>query len=333
MKISIAELDAIVRRAILSYGYTEAEAATIQDVLMYAQLRGNNQGLIYLIGPGMPNNATGPMSILRETPISALINSANNHAMVTVNHAVDVALSKTRQGGVGIVGVNQINTPSGAIGYYARRLAEAGFVGVVCAGSSPMVAPHGSSEPVFGTNPLSVAFPMTDGVVVLDMATSAIAFFGIQEAKTAGRDLPPNVALDDLGRPVTDPEAALSGALRTFDRGARGSGLSFMVQALTGPLLGASFAGIGDVDQNWGGHLVLAFDPELLGGAEAIRAGVRQMVDKVKDAKPLPGVDEIFVPGERGDRKSKAAIEAGEIEIEDNLYRELKKVSEAYPAL
>lgn len=40
-----------------------------------------------------------------------------------------------------------------------------------------------------------------------------------------------------------------------------------MVQILTGPLIGGSFTGIGDVANNWSGHLVIAIDPELFGFA------------------------------------------------------------------
>ena len=65
------------------------------------------------------------------------------------------------------------------------------------AGSRPTVTTEGASEPIFGTNPLAIGLPSTDAdPVVLDMATSAIAWFGLVEADTAGRAIPDNVALD-----------------------------------------------------------------------------------------------------------------------------------------
>jgi LDH2 family malate/lactate/ureidoglycolate dehydrogenase len=44
-----------------------------------------------------------------------------------------------------------------------------------------MVAPHGSYEPIFGTNPLAIGIPTGAGdtSLVLDMATSAEAWFGL----------------------------------------------------------------------------------------------------------------------------------------------------------
>ena len=99
-----------------------------------------------------------------------------------------------------------------------------------------------------------------------------------------------------------------------------------MVQILTGPLIGSYFTGIGDVSKNWGGHFILALDPELLGGLTAVRRGVAQMIIKVKATKKLPGINEILVPGERGNRMTNKVTATGSIEIENNLYKELKKI-------
>lgn len=330
MKVSLNEFEDVVRGTIAGYGYSEPEVETIHAVLMYAQLRGNNQGVVKLIGPGIPRDPNaGTPSITFETDVSALVDGARNHAMVVVSHAVDVALAKASQRGVAIVGVNQLNTSSGAIGYYARRIAEKGLVGIVFASAPPTVAPEGSYEPTFGTNPLAIAVPSTSGPVVLDMATAAMALYGVIEAKTAGRMLPPDTAYDSTGRPTTDPDAALKGALRTFDRAPKGSGLSFMVQALAGPLVGAAFAGIGDVAGNWGGHLIITIDPELLGPGDRMSIGIADMVQKVRSAAPLPGVESVAVPSELGDRRARTATDAGEIEIEDNLYGQLRQISSA----
>ncbi|HEV7807547.1 MAG TPA: Ldh family oxidoreductase [Solirubrobacteraceae bacterium] len=329
MKVSLSDLEEAARSAIRSYGYDDAEGEAILRVMMYAQLRGNNQGVVKLIGPGIPKKLdASPIATTKETKLSALVDGGNNHAMIVVNHAVDIALAKAKEHGIGLVGVSQLGTSSGAIGFYARRLADDGLIGFVFAGSMPTVAAEGSYEPMFGTNPLAIALPSDSSPVVLDMATAAMAFYGVVEAKTAGRELPKGVAYDKDGSPTVDPAAAMDGALRTFDRGAKGSGLSLMVQALTGPLVGASYVGIGDVADNWGGHLVLAIDPELLGGVDVMREGVDAMVQRVKAAKPLPGCQGVYAPGERGDQKAEASTLAGEVEVEDNLYDALRKVGD-----
>lgn len=329
MKVKLDELKDLTKKAILKYGYSEEEAKVIQDVLLYAQLRGNNQGIVKLIGPGIPKPSdAAELEVEKDTKLSALINGHKNHAMVVVNHAVDIAIQKAKEHGIGLIGVNGINTSSGAIGYYAKRIAKEGLIGIVFAGSSNTVATEGSYEPIFGTNPLAMGVPTSNDPLVLDMATAAMAYFGVIEAKTAGKSLPEDIAYDNEGNLTSDPSKVLDGgALRTFDKGYKGAGLSMMVQVLTGPLVGAAFAGIGDVANNWSGHLVIVIDPELLGGLETTRNGVTQMIEKVKATKKLPGVKEILVPSERGDKMTQKVLEAGEIEIEDNLYNELKRVA------
>ena len=52
------------------------------------------------------------------------------------------------------------------------------------------------------------------------------------------------------------------------------------------------------------------------------------MMKKIKSTKKLDGINEIFVPGERGNRRTLDAISSGQIEIEDNLYAELEKAAD-----
>jgi L-2-hydroxycarboxylate dehydrogenase (NAD+) len=329
MKIQLSELKNVTRKAILYYGYSEAEAEVLSEVMLYAQLRGNNQGVVKLIGKGIPKakNVT-PIRAEKESKVSAFLDGGHNHAMVAVRYATDVAVKKAQEGGLAVVGIHQLNTSSGALGYYARQIADAGLVGIVMCGSMETVAAAGSYEAMFGTNPIAIAVPSTGQPLVYDITTSAMAFFGVVQANTAGQQLPDGIAYDKNGNATTKPADVLDGgALKSFDGSHKGSGLSMMIQALTGPLLDSYFTGVGDVVSNWAGHLIIAFDPELFGGAQAMREGVTAMISRVKAAKKLPGITEVLVPGEKGDRLTTAIGSSGEVEIEDNLYTELKKVA------
>jgi LDH2 family malate/lactate/ureidoglycolate dehydrogenase len=329
VKVPIKELKRVTRQAILHYGYTSDEADVILDVLMYAQLRGNNQGIIKLIGAGMLKDPdAGEVEAVRETPLSALLDGAGNHGMVVLDLATGMAVEKAREHGVGIVGTHNTSTSTGAIGYFARQVAEAGLIGCVLAGSSLFVAMHGSYESIFGTNPVAIGIPNGESPLVLDMATAAIAYYGLLEAKTAGEAIPDNVAYDLDGNPATDPARALEGAIRSFDRGYKGAALSMMIEVLTGPLVGASFVGIGEPRSNWG-NLVCALDPELLVDADTFEEQIGLFVTRLKGVKRLPDVEEVLVPGERGDRILQQAMDAGAIEVEDNLWAELNRVVES----
>mgnify|MGYP003878462947 CR=1 FL=1 len=76
---------------------------------------------------------------------------------------------------------------TGALGYYSRMLAQQGLISIIVAQSPEMVSPHGSYAPFFGTNPISVGVPAGKGrePIVFDMATSAIAYYGMYTAEPA----------------------------------------------------------------------------------------------------------------------------------------------------
>ncbi|MBP7928296.1 Ldh family oxidoreductase [Patescibacteria group bacterium] len=324
MKIKITQLESLTKKALKKYGYTPKEIKVIKDVLLYAQLRGNNQGIVKLVGKGLPKNPEATeIEILKETKLSALLNGNKNMGMVVMKAAMEKAVKKAKRYGFGMVGMNNTNTSTGAIGYFANEIAKLGYLGFVFAGSPETVNTHGSYEPIFGTNPFAIGIPTTNDPVVLDMATAYMAYFGLVEAKIAGKNIPEGIAYDSEGNLTTDPAKAMDGAIRPFDRNYKGAGLAMMVEILTGPLVRATFTGIGDTS-NWG-NLIFVIDPELLTDKTEFANQVSQLVQKVKSTKRLPEVDEIFVPGERGNKLAKRHLESGEIEVEDNLLRQLKE--------
>ncbi len=327
MKVELKELEALTTKAIKKYGYNDRETTTIREMLLYAQLRGNNQGVVKLIGKGIPKDPkAGDVVIEKETALSAKINGNQNQAMVVVKKALDVVLEKVKTCGVGIAGTFNTSTSSGAIGYVAAEIARQGLVGMVFASSPPRVATAGSFQQIFGTNPLAVGIPAKPDPIILDMSTAAMAFYGLVEAQTAGKPIPGDVAYDPSGRPTTDPAQAIKGAIRSFDRGYKGAGLALIIEILAGPLVCAACAGVGDPAKNWG-HLVLVIDPNLFGDRDEFIRNVTALIEKIKATKKLPGIEEIFVPGERGNRQAAEIRGSGMIEVEDNLIEELRKVA------
>ena len=326
MKVALDELREVTRLAIAAQGFNAADTETILEIILYAQLRGNNQNVIKLLGAGMPANPNaGEIRVIKETKLSALLDGAWNQGMVVLSQATEMATVKARQHGFGIVGSRRTNSPTGAIGIYARRIADAGLLGFVFSGSPELMAMHGSYEPFFGTNPLAIGIPTAGNPIVLDMATAAIAWYGIHLAAAEGERIPDGVAYDAEGNFTTDPTAALAGAIKAFG-GFKGAALALIVETLTRPLLGASRNPDG-AKRDWG-NLVFAIDPELLADdIDAFRAGVSDLLARVKQLKRLPGVGEILSPGERGDRVYESIMAAGEIEIDDSVWRELQTVA------
>ena len=65
--------------------------------------------------------------------------------------------------------------PTGALGYWARRVATAGYVAVLTATSPRRLPPPSGGPPLTGTNPLAIAIPSSDGApLVTDVSMGAV---------------------------------------------------------------------------------------------------------------------------------------------------------------
>jgi LDH2 family malate/lactate/ureidoglycolate dehydrogenase len=328
MKIKMPKLKELSRKALLKYGYTSKDADIILEMLMYAQLRGNNQGIVKLIGNGIPKSKEAKKpTVEKETPASALINANATMEAIALEQAVKLVVKKAKKMGIAIVGVHNGRGSSGAIGHWSRKVANKGLIGITMS-SYPIgsIPPHGSYEPLFCTNPIAWGVPKKGEPIVLDMATAAIAYYGLVEAKTAGVKVEKGLGYDKEGNETTDPAKLMEGATKPFDKGFKGAGLALMVQIIGGALVGADF-NTGKMDND--GNVVIAIDPNALVGTKRFIKETTKMAKAIKSAKKLPGVDEILVPGERGDRIREKVLATGEIEVEDNLLSELKKFVES----
>ncbi|MDX6502982.1 MAG: (2R)-3-sulfolactate dehydrogenase [Gaiellaceae bacterium] len=107
--------------------------------------------------------------------------------------------------------------PTGHLGYWTRRLAEAGLVAVLTATSPPRLPHPDGGEPLIGTIPLSIAIPSSDGPPIVSDVSMAKATYGDVLA----------------GRATADDLVAFGGpqAHKAF---ALGLGLQLLVEALAG---------------------------------------------------------------------------------------------------
>jgi hypothetical protein len=100
-----------------------AHAHTRPQVLLYAQLRGNNQGVIKITTGGMNRAPTaGRMAVEKETRLSALLNGNGEAGMLVLSRAMDMAVAKAKEHGFGVVGTHHTATSTGALGYYAEKV-------------------------------------------------------------------------------------------------------------------------------------------------------------------------------------------------------------------
>ena len=126
-----------------------------------------------------------------------------------------------------------------SLGYFTKKIAEAGFLGLGLTNASPIVAPPGGKSRIIGTNPIAFSVPDGTGGVAMqfDQSTTTVALGKITMAKAAGKSIPEGWALDEDGKPTTDPEEALKGTLVSAG-GYKGWGFGLMAEILVSGMTG-----------------------------------------------------------------------------------------------
>jgi len=189
------------------------------------------------------------------------------------------------------------------------------------------MAAWGGKKPVLGTNPLCVTFPGKAGPsVVLDMATSETAAFKINSAASKGEKIPVGWAVDEEGRPTTDPRAALRGALLPFG-GYKGYGLAVVVELFSSVLLGADWSSkIRVVFHTEGGLYVQAVDVPHFRPFDEYLKDLETVLKNVKSSGRSGAEDEILLPGEKEALNFAERSEHG-IPLDEKLARDLAGIS------
>jgi LDH2 family malate/lactate/ureidoglycolate dehydrogenase len=287
----------LCERGLRHAGYSAEEAAIIAGHLLDAELCGYPAlGLARLLTIAEDPRTRAPrkpVSIVRETAVSALLDGGNYVGPYALHRAAQTAIEKARGQGIAIVGLHN-SYLSGRNASYLEMIARAGLVGIHFASSGPFVVPLGGRAPVLGTNPIAFALPRKPDPVLFDMGTSAITHGEVVLAARLQQPLPDGVAIDAEGRVTRDAAAALKGGILPF-AGHKGFGLSLMVQAF-GVLTGAMSPHI--AEQGYG-FFFIAFDPGLLVPREQFERELDEFIERVRTTPRQPGVGEIRIPSER----------------------------------
>ena len=299
--LSVNEATALGERALQHIGYSAEEARVIAANLVDAELCGypalGLPRILTIADHPCTKQPRKPISVVHQTPVSALIDGGNYVGLYAVHRATRIAIEKARASRFALVGVHN-SYLSGRNTYYLEMIARAGFVGIHFACGQPVVAPLGGRAPAFGTNPIAFGLPGEPDPLIFDMGTAAINHGDAMLASRLQQLLPEGAAIDAQGRPTRDPVAALAGAILPFG-GHKGYGLSLMIQAL-GLLAGAALPR-GQVRDF--GFLFVVFDPGLLIPPAQFKQHLAELIAEVKRTPRQPGVDEIRIPSERAFRE------------------------------
>lgn len=331
MKISIDNEIELITKMLEAYNVDSKEAKIVAEVVADGDLKGfSTHGLgrfpqyIKSIEAGTIKTG-GDYEIEKESASTALINGNHKFGHYVTVKAMDLAVKKANETGVGVVGIHDSNH-YGIAGYYADLASLQDMIGIVISNTEPAMAPFGGKKALLGTNPITISIPSDDidNYICLDMATSITARGKLLEAKRKGEEIPEGMALDKDGKPTTDPEAGLEGSILPFG-GFKGYGLAFMFELLAGPLVAAA---VGEKVQGTAtpdvmctkGDLLIVINPEFFAGSMQFKFYVDQFVREIREEGGV-------IPGDREVQNITANYENG-IEVDETLYDQLSQIAD-----
>lgn len=323
MKIKIVELRKLMQKILTQKHFSASQVRDIMEVLLYAELSGKNtQGIIKFLGnePIQDIIPEYEPKIIKNTNLSVLVDGGRNPGILVSVMAVKLAIKKCKKNGFALIGTNNAYSSTGALGYYANEIAKNDLIGIVMSGTPKGVAPYGSIDKLFGINPIAFGFPTENDPLIFDMATAAITWYGLVRAKMMGKKLPEGVAIDKEGKLTRDPKAAMEGAILTFGKNHKGSGLSMMIEMFTGPLVGSISP---DSEGKWyNGSLFIAIDPDLLMGKKYLKKNSSLLINRLKKSRTSKNFQEVIMPGEKALRSRREAEASGVVEVDDKMYND-----------
>jgi LDH2 family malate/lactate/ureidoglycolate dehydrogenase len=337
-RIPAEDFTALIGGTFRHAGLSAGDAAIAAEVAAYGTLHGSDahgavQMPLYITGVLDGTIKSAPkIATASNLPCCIVMDADNALGLVVGRHAIDAAIDLAKRYGLGAVAVRNSSHFGGA-GYYSERAARQGLIGFAFTNASPAIAPTGSKEALFGTNPIGVAFPLPGAEpIVADMATSLVARSRIRYMLALGqKSIPEGWALDPEGRPTTDPAVAVKGSVQPIG-GPKGYALSLMVELLCSALSDGE-PGFQVTYENVVkrpstiSQFFLVINPQGFVGLERFGKRAAHIADKVKSAKPIEGSPPPRLPGARSqeiDRKSRAEG----LVMFDNLRHALRTVAD-----
>ncbi len=336
-------------------GVPREEAEICAEVLMESDRRGieshgcNRFKPIYVdrINDGIQKPVTN-FEIVRQTPTTAVVDGHDGMGMVIGVKAMNMAIEKAKQYGMGMVAVRN-STHYGIAGYYATMATKAGMIGITGTNARPSIAPTFGVENMLGTNPLTVGMPTDEEFpFVLDCATSITQRGKIEYYARNGKDTPAGMVIGRDGSAMTDSEAILKdlttgnaalaplGGIGEDLAGYKGYGYATVVEILSAALQSGNYlrmlTGINEKGEKVPyhlGHFFIAIDTEAFMGLEAFKKTAGDILRELRGSEKAPGEERIYTAGEKEyiiwqERKDKGvpigeAVQKEFIEVRDAL--------------
>jgi L-2-hydroxycarboxylate dehydrogenase (NAD+) len=336
----------------IKIGCPAANASTAAKTLLSADLRGiDSHGVARLSGyirlwEAKRVNATPRISIVHETPSTAVVDGDSGLGLVVAPFAMRVAIDKAKNVGTGWVSVNNSNH-FGIAGVHAMMALEQDMIGIAMTNASALVAPTFSTERMLGTNPICVAIPAgTEPAFVADLATTTAANGKLEILQRKNQHAPAGWIQDKNGNSSTNPhELKGGGALLPLggdrEHGShKGYALGAVVDIFSAVLSGANygpwvppFPAYVPMPENQPGkgigHFFGAMRIDAFRPAADFKQHMDQWIQRFRSAKTKQGEDRVLIPGDP-EREAEAERTTNGIPLINAVYQDLRDLGERF---
>ena len=339
-RVNHEKLTRFVSRSFEKLGVTAGDAEIAAKVLVASDLRGvDTHGVIrfspqawyvkWLTEGSM--TARPNIRVISESSSTALIDGDRGMGMVIGHRAMEVAIRKAKESGIGMVGVRN-SRHYGMSAYYAMLALPHDMIGIAMTNASRQVVPTFGRESRFGTNPMCFAVPADKELpFVLDMATTTAAAGKLELAARQGKSIPPGWALNEQAQATLDPRMAQK-ARRLLPLGGsreggshKGYGLAILVEILCGVLTGTMTAL--NTDQDPRGHFFGAIRIDTFRPVDEFKRDMDRLIRELKSTPPIEGQDRVYVAGEIEFETAEERAERG-IPLLPSVLKGLREVGE-----
>ena len=335
-QIRHGELKRLAIDLLSAAGCRAEEAKIVADHLVEANLKGHDShglanlpGYLRRLGKGETKTNQQPRAVVDEGPL-LVIDAGRGLGQSVTRAAMAMAIARAKQHGVCVMAIRN-SCHMGRIGTYGEQCAEHDlaslhFVNVSCMGT--YVAPSAARESRFSTNPFCFTVPAGERnpPVVLDCATSKVAWGKLKVAHNKGLPAPEGTLIDRDGRPTTDIGVMMPdplGAMVGFG-GYKGSGIALMCELLGAALGGGDTIQPGNTRDGVGinNMLSILIDAGRMGDMARLRREIDAMVDYVRSAQPIDPAEPVMVAGDPERRTKAERLETG-IPLDPETWRAL----------
>jgi len=318
MNIKAKPLEVLIKNIFLKAGCHKLEAERISHYLVKSSLVGHDSHGVIRI-PRYVDMIKDSHIITNVKPKIELengnfcvVDGKDGFGQTVGPFACKLGIKKAKKHGNSIIAIKN-SGHLGRIGDFSEMAAEQNLISVHFVNSIAglLVAPFGSWERRFSTNPFSAGVPIKNKKpFILDFATSLVAEGKAYVAHQGGKSIPKDALINNKGEDTKDtsviygtkdPNAKSSrggtGAFKPFGLH-KGSGLSFLCEFLAGALAGGGM-GREDLSKPFrNGMFSIYINPSIYVNKKEYDKEIKRYINFFKSAKPVNQNNDVLMPGE-----------------------------------